>query len=175
MTKRRVNRSRRRPRRQQQIFRETGLDSIKAQESYTVGADGLEVPSDRSFRALRLSTHLTANGPMIVQCELWGPSNKPVWRSAPISIGLVPVKRTFRWPTSAAAMWASTSKDTIFKIVCPCPGAKFASNYVCVNYTVIVALSSDYDQQICPKQHGSITTDFNVTTFEQLNLDENNL
>lgn len=148
---------RRRPRRQTpQVFRENGAVAIKAQESYTVGANAMEIPLDRSFRAMRLSLHLTAMGPMLVQVELWAPANRPVWRSAPISVGVIPIRRTFRWPTSAAAMWPSGSSDTIFKIVTPCPGKQFASLFVSVNYTIVLHLSADYDQQICPKTHGSI-------------------
>lgn len=157
MVNRRMNR-RRRPKRKSraQLFRENGATAIKAQQSYSVGADGLEVPADRSFKAKTISLHLVSNGPMLVQVELWAPVNRAVWRSAPISVGLIPVRRTYRWPTSAAAMWPSTSSDTIFKIVCPCPGKTFNDNTVSVSYTVTVQLSADYDQQICPKQHGII-------------------
>lgn len=163
--KRRQPRRRRRPNRTQ-LFRENGATSIKAQESYSVGADGLEVPSDRAFTAKTLSVHLVATGPMIVQCELWGPQNRPVWRSAPTSIGVIPIRRVYRWPARAAAMWPSSSKDTIFKIVCPCPGKSFSDNIVSVNYTVTVALSADYDQQLCPKQHGVIES--LTSSFEHL-------
>lgn len=147
---------RRRPARPQ-IFRENGLVSIASQETYSVGADGLEIPSDRSFTALAISVHLVSMGPIVVQVELWGPAGRPVWRCAPISVGVVPVRRTFRWPSRAAAMWPSSSKDTIFKIICPCPGKSFTGSVVCVNYTVTARLSADYDQQICPKTHGTIS------------------
>lgn len=150
----RVRRRRRVSRRQ--YFRETGLTSIKAQESYTVGADGLEIPSDRSFTAQSISVHLTANGPIIVQVELWAPGGRAVWRCQPISVGLIPVRRVFRWPARSASMWPSGSKDTLFKIVCPCPGKIFVGSFVSVNYTVSCVLSADYDQQVCPKTHGTI-------------------
>lgn len=139
-----------------QLFRETGQVSIRAQESYNVHANDLEIPIDRAFTALTISTHLTANAPIIVQIELWGPNNRPVWRCQPISVGLIPIRRIFRWPAKAAAMWQSGSQDTILKIVCPCPGKIFGGSYVQVNYTITCQLSADYDQQICPKQHGVI-------------------
>lgn len=142
-----------------QIFRETGLVSIKAQESYTVAADSLEIPDDRAFTARTLSVHLVANAPAIAQIELWGPGGRPVWRCQPITVGaLIPLRRVFRWPARAAAMWPASSKDIIFKIVLPCPGKIFAGSYVSVNYTVTAILSADYDQQICPKTHGVIET-----------------
>jgi len=156
MPGRRASRRRGQRRSARQIFRETGVVSIKAQESFICGADGLEVPSDRSFTALSISLQLTANAPIIVQTELWGAGSRPVWRSQPTSVGLIPLRRTYRWPTRASAMWPSSSKDTIFKIVCPCPGKIFQSSYVSVTYTVTCQLSSDYDQQLCPKSHGRI-------------------
>lgn len=156
MPRGRPARRRRQRRSARQIFRETGVTSIRAQESFVCGADGLEVPSDRSFTAQSISVQLTANGPIIVQVELWGPGGRPIWRSQPLSVGLIPIRRTYRWPARAAAMWASSSKDTIFKIVCPCPGKIFQGNYVSVTYTVSCILSSDYDQQLCPKSHGRI-------------------
>lgn len=155
MAPRRKTRRTRRPR--IQWFKESGFVAIKAQETYSVGANGLEIPSDRSFRARNLSIHLTASSPLIVQCELMAPGSRPVWRCAPISVGVIPVRRTFRWPTSAAAMWPSGSNDTVFKIILPCPGKVFENAYVSCNYTVTLQLSADYDQQICPKQHGIIT------------------
>lgn len=140
-----------------QWYKENGFVAIKAQESYQVEANALEIPANRSFKAKTLSVHLTASAPLIVQCELMAPGSRPVWRCAPISVGVIPVRRTFRWPSSAAAMWPSGSTNTVFKIVLPCPGQPFAGAYVSCNYTVVVQLSADYDQQICPKQHGVIT------------------
>jgi len=156
MPRRRPSRRRGRRGSARQMFRETGVVSIAAQESYVCGADGLEVPSDRSFTAQSISVQFTANGPIVVQVELWGPGGRPVWRSQPLQVGLIPIRRTYRWPTRAAAMWPSASKDTIFKIVCPCPGKVFTKSTVCVTYTVACLLSADYDQQICPKTHGRI-------------------
>lgn len=72
-----------------------------------------------------------------------------------MSVGVVPIRRTYRWPTSAGAMWPSGSKDTFFKLVCPCAGKIFGGAYVSVNYLVTVHLSAD--TQGCPKTHGVIT------------------
>lgn len=163
MVRRSKPRRRRLRRSSRQIFRENGAVAIKSEESYSVGADGLEIPNTRSFRALALTLHLCANNPLLVQTELWGPGNRTVWRSAPTSVGLTPIRRTFRWPTSAGAMWSSTSKDTIFKITTPCSGKVFRDSYVSINYVVTVALSADYDQQVCPiKQHGIISSIVNL-------------
>jgi len=157
---RRNNVSRRNPRARaamRQYFRETGLVTIKAQESYSVGIDGVELPGDRSATAISLAVSFVSTGPAVVQVELWGPGNRAVWRCQPTSVGVIPVRRTFRWPARAAAMWPSGSKETLFKIVLPCPGKEFGSVHVSVNYTVTLVLSADYDQQICPKQHGTIS------------------
>jgi len=153
---RRVRRQRQRRRSAKQLFRETGLVSIAAQETYAVGASKLEIPDDRSFTALSLSLQFTADGPIVIQVELWGPGGRPVWRSTPLSVGTIPVRRTYRWPARAAAMWPSTSSDNIFKIIAPCPGKVFAGSRVSIVYTVNCALSADYDQQVCPKTHGVI-------------------
>jgi hypothetical protein len=161
-------RRRRRMASRAQVFRENGLVSIKAMETYSVGADGLEIPADRSFTARTISVHLVGTGPVVVQVELFGPGNRAVWRCAPISVGVIPVRRTFRWPGRAAAMWPSQSKDTIFKVILPCPGKAFANNSVCVNYTVTATLSADYDQQICPKMHGVISK--LADTFQSVEL-----
>lgn len=153
--RRRFTRRPRKFRRAPQIFRENGAAQINSQESYSVGVDGLEIPPDRSYKAISIVLHLVSNGPTLINIELFAPGNRVAWRSAPISVGVIPVRRTFRWPTSAGAMWPSTSKDTLFKIISPCSGRNFVKNMTSCSYVVTAHLSSDYDAQVCPaKQHG---------------------
>lgn len=158
MAPRRNNQRRRNFRRSRpQVFRENGATQIKSMESYSVGVNGIEAPADRSYRAISLTLHLVASGPILCNAELFAPGNRVAWRSAPISVGVIPVRRTFRWPTSAAAMWPSSSADTLFKLVCPCAGRNFKDSVVSVNYVLTVHLSADYDAQVCPvKSHGVI-------------------
>lgn len=139
------------------LFRDTVIGLVSQSTTTSIIRSSLEFPTDRAFKLTSarfefiMDTSSISNT-AIIQVRLYGPLSytSAIWTSGPFLVGVVPVKKRFRFPSPLIWPKDTNSQRVMIAIDGLCQGAKDTFSCRFVAY-VSTRVSSEILSEACPK------------------------